>query len=93
MAQKEIPIGFCLMKLGKALALTAVSGILAALTGCGGNVAEAKDPSTNAAPPAAKDCCKGKNECKNKSGCKTEANACAGQNECKHKGTSCPHGS
>ncbi len=82
------------MKLGKALAMTAVTGMIAALTGCAGNAAEAKDPSTNAAPPTAKDCCKGKNECKGKSGCKTETNAsCAGQNECKGKGTSCPHAS
>lgn len=87
------------MNLGKSLAMTAVTGMLAgALAACGGNTPEAKDPSatdpsTNAAPPATeeKSCCSGKNECKGKSGCKAGDNAsCAGQNECKGKGTSCP---
>lgn len=84
------------MKLGKALAITAASGMLAALTACGGSNPQAADPSsagpsTNAAPPTAKDCCTGKNECKGKSGCKAGQNAaCAGQNDCKGKGTSCP---
>jgi hypothetical protein len=76
------------MNLGKALAMTAVAGILAA--GCG-NAPDPKVPDTNVAPPTAKDCCKGKNECKGKSGCKAGDNAsCAGKNECKGKGTSCP---
>lgn len=76
------------MNLGKALAMTAALGILAA--GCG-NAPEAKVPDTNVAPPEAKDCCTGKNECKGQSGCKAGDNAtCAGQNECKGKGTSCP---
>jgi hypothetical protein len=81
------------MNIGKALAVTAVSGILAGvLAGCGGAPdAAPKVPSTDMAPPAAKDCCKGKNECKGKSGCKAGANAsCAGQNSCKGQGTSCP---
>ena len=78
------------MNIGKALAVSAVSGILVGvLGGCGGAPpADAKAPTTDVAPPAAKDCCKGKNECKNKSGCKAGDNAsCAGKNECKNKGT------
>jgi|GEM_PF-3815395 len=81
------------MNLGKAMAMTAVTGMLAALTGCGDSAAAPKVPSTDVASPTAKDCCKGKNECKGKSGCKTETNAsCAGHNECKGKGTACPKG-
>jgi hypothetical protein len=83
------------MNIGKALAVSAVSGILmGVLAGCGGGNADAaapKTPSTDNAPPAAKDCCTGKNECKGKSGCKAGQNAaCAGQNACKGQGTSCP---
>jgi hypothetical protein len=33
-----------------------------------------------------KDCCKGRNECKGKGGCKTANNACKGQNQCKGQG-------
>jgi hypothetical protein len=82
------------MNLGKALAISAVTGMLAGATaGCGDNKPEAKAPDTNVSAPGEKNCCKGKNECANKSGCKTETNAsCAGQNSCKHKGTSCPKG-
>ncbi len=82
------------MNIGKALAVSAVSGILVGvLAGCGGGNAETSAPNTphtDTAPPAAKDCCTGKNECKGKSGCKAGENAaCAGQNACKGKGTSC----
>jgi hypothetical protein len=79
------------MNIGKALAVSAVSGILVGvLSGCGDSTPPAKAPETSAAP-AAKDCCKGKNECKGKSGCKAGDNAsCAGQNACKGHGTSCP---
>ena len=83
------------MKLGKALATTAVSGMLAALTGCGGapESASPKAPATDVPTIGERNCCKGKNACKGKSGCKTETNAaCAGQNDCKGKGTSCPKG-
>lgn len=92
------------MKLGKALATTAMTGMLAALpsvlagalaAGCGGPDAQAgpKAPSTDVAAPGERNCCKGKNACKGHSGCKTETNAsCAGQNDCKGKGTSCPKG-
>ena len=82
------------MKLGKALATSAVTGMLAALTGCGaGDNLPAKAPSTDVPAVSERNCCKGRNGCKNKSGCKTETNAaCAGQNECKGKGTSCPKG-
>ncbi len=81
------------MKIGKALAVSAVSGILVGVfAGCADNSPPpAKSPSTDQAAPAAKDCCTGKNECKGKSGCKAGENAsCAGQNACKGKGTSCP---
>ena len=81
------------MNIGKALAVTAVTGMLAGLAiGCNdSNAAPAKSPSADPAAPAAKDCCKGKNTCKGTSGCKAGDNAsCAGKNECKGKGTSCP---
>ncbi len=82
------------MNIGKHLAVTAVTGMLAGvLGGCGNDKpAEApKAPSSDVAPAMAKDCCKGKNECKTKSGCKAGDNAsCAGKNECKGHGTSCP---
>jgi hypothetical protein len=79
------------MNIGKALAVSAVSGMLVGvLAGCGGSTPPAASPSATDAP-AAKDCCKGKNECKGKSGCKAGSNAtCAGQNSCKGQGTSCP---
>jgi hypothetical protein len=84
------------MKLGRVLATTAVSGIMAALGGCGGAAdagVPAKAPSTDVPAVGERDCCRGRNACKNKSGCKTETNAaCAGQNDCKGKGTSCPKG-
>jgi hypothetical protein len=88
------------MKLGKVLATTAVSGMLAALSGCGAGAASGGGESITPATPATdvpsigdKNCCKGKNACKGKSGCKTQTNAaCAGQNDCKGKGTSCPKG-
>ena len=88
------------MKLGKVLATTAVSGMLAALSGCGGAAAKGPGESMAPATPATdvpslgeKNCCKGRNACKGKSGCKTQTNAaCAGQNDCKGKGTSCPRG-
>jgi hypothetical protein len=80
------------MNLGKALAMTAVTGMIAGLAACGGEQkADPNTPATSAGAPTDKNCCKGKNECKGKSGCKTETNAsCAGSNECKAKGTSCP---
>ncbi len=84
------------MKLGKVLATTAVSGMLAALSGCAGGAQAApptKAPSTDVPAIGEKNCCKGRNACKGKSGCKGETNAaCAGQNDCKGKGTSCPRG-
>ena len=78
------------MNLGKALAMTAVTGMMAGAA-CGAEPkADPNAPSTNAAPPAEKNCCRGKNECKGRSGCKTETNpSCAGLNDCRAKGTSC----
>lgn len=80
------------MKLGKALATTAMTGMMAALAGCGGgNNLPPKPPATDVPEVGEKNCCNGRNACKGKSGCKTETNAaCAGQNDCKGKGTSCP---
>ncbi len=82
------------INLGKSLALTAASGLVAGLAACGGE--PAKDPSSVSADPAtashadaapvAKECCKGKNDCKGKGNCKTEKNDCAGKNECKAQG-------
>src|SRR5688572_21446954 len=42
-------------------------------------------------PPAriAKDCCRGKNDCKGKSGCANAKNECKGKNDCKGLGTAC----
>jgi hypothetical protein len=84
------------MKLGKLLLTSAVSGILAALTGCAASAdatPPAKSPSTDVPSIGEKNCCKGRNACKGRSGCKGETNAsCAGQNDCKGKGTSCPRG-
>ena len=81
------------MTLGKALATTAMTGMLAALTGCGAGEPSPKAPATDVPAVGQQNCCMGKNACKNKSGCKTETNAsCAGQNDCKGKGTSCPRG-
>ena len=81
------------MDLGRALALTAMSGILAA---CAGSRVPASDPSTNAVPAlqGEKNCCQGKNECRSLSGCRTPSNpSCAGRNSCEHQGTSCAKGS
>lgn len=83
------------IQMGKALAFTAVGGLVAGLTGCGGEQKTAETPDAaptadpSAAPAAAKECCKGKNVCKGQGGCKTEgegAHGCAGQNECKGQG-------
>ncbi len=83
------------MNIGKALAVSAMSGMLmGVLAGCGGGGADSaapKTPTVDTSAPAAKDCCVGKNECKGKSGCKAGANTkCAGQNDCKGQGTACP---
>jgi hypothetical protein len=81
--------------LERALAMTAMTGILTGLAACGsGAKVDPTTPTTNVEePPPDKSCCKAKNECRAKSGCKTETNtSCAGLNECKGKGTSCPKG-
>jgi len=84
------------MDLGKALALTAATGLVAGLVACGKNTEGPKEPEATTggpaagsaeAAPAAKECCKGKNECKGKGNCKSDAgNDCKGKNECKGKG-------
>lgn len=87
--------------MSKALAFSAVSGIVAGIAGCGGsqaapaNAEPAKDPAAmapagSAAPADAaaveKHSCKGQNSCKGNGGCKTDKNACKGQNSCKGQG-------
>ncbi|MDC0681654.1 hypothetical protein [Sorangium atrum] len=82
--------------MGKTLALTAVSGMVAGLAGCAsspppapetGGAAPAAEPAATEAPAAAaKECCAGKNECKGKGGCKGAGHECSGKNECKGKG-------
>ncbi len=76
------------IQMGKALAFTAVGGLVAGLVGCGSDQKQADAPAADAtaAPAEAKECCKGKNVCKGKGGCKTDANDCGGKNECKGKG-------
>jgi hypothetical protein len=86
------------IQMGKTLAITAVSGMVAGLAGCASSPPpDAETPAAPAEPAAAeapaagaKNCCKGMNECKGKGGCKTDANGCAGMNECKGKG-GCSH--
>ena len=85
------------IQMGKTLAFSAVSGMVAALAGCGGEAPPAAAPAAPAAAPAAagsaaapaaveKHACKTQNSCKGKGGCKTDKNACKGMNECKGKG-------
>jgi hypothetical protein len=77
------------IQMGKVLAFSAVSGMVAALAGCGGSEPAAGTPTSGvAAQPAspAKHACKGQNACKGQGGCKTDKNACKGQNGCKGQG-------
>lgn len=84
------------MEMAKTVALTAVSGLVFGLGGCGEKKEAAAPDGESTATPAdtaapagesgAKACCKGNNECKAKGGCKTEKNECKGMNECKGAG-------
>ena len=79
------------IQMGKALAFTAVGGLVAGFVGCGGDQKQPDNASgatgdPTAQPAEAKQCCAGKNPCANKGGCKTADNGCAGKNSCKHKG-------
>ncbi len=83
------------IQMGKALAFTAVGGLVAGFVGCGGDQKGAENASgatgaptgdPTAMPAEAKACCAGKNPCAAKGGCKTADNGCAGKNSCKHKG-------
>lgn len=65
------------IQMGKTLAFTAVSGMVAGLAGCASSPppdaempAPPADPAAEASAAGAKDCCRGKNECKGKGGCK-----------------------
>ena len=64
------------IQIGKALAFTAVGGMVAGLAGCGTPAAAGGEPATSpeeaaaAATAGANDCCQGKNECKATGGCK-----------------------
>jgi len=82
--------------ISKSIAQAASAGLmLGAMTAaCGGTAPPPTAPTASAEPEAvlpgagagAKECCKGKNECKGQGGCKTATNECAGLNECKLKG-------
>jgi len=80
------------MDMAKAIALTAVSGLVVGTVGCGSDSKGSATPTgTEAAPSAsqsgAKACCKGQNDCEKKGNCKVEGvNECKGQNKCKGKG-------
>jgi hypothetical protein len=81
------------IQMGKALAFTAVGGIVAGLVGCGGGEKPADDATKvegadkGEAAKADKCSCKGHNECKQKGKCKVEGKQdCAGKNECKGQG-------
>lgn len=85
-------------QMAKTLAFSAMGGLVAGLTGCGGGTPEGTTPAggTEGATPAtgeavthatAKHCCKGQNECKGQSGCGVEGkHSCKGQNTCKGQG-------
>jgi hypothetical protein len=82
-------------KMGKALAFTAIGGMVAALSGCANEAqqpgAAAPGPAPAAAPAGAKHCCApGKNTCAGKGFCKTADHACAGKNSCSGKGGCAP---
>lgn len=80
------------IQMGKALAFTAVGGLVAGIAGCAGEQAKTDAPAGGTAEPAAtpagaKACCKGQNECEAKGRCAVEGkNGCAGQNKCKGQG-------
>jgi hypothetical protein len=89
------------MDLGKSLALTAATGLVAGLYACAGSQEQPKDPAATSgdAPPAGSaeakapnaECCKGKNECEGKGNCAVPgSHSCAGQNKCKGKGGCTP---
>ena len=64
------------IQMGKALAFTAVGGLVAGFVGCGGDQKGAENASgatadPTAQPAEAKSCCAGKNPCAAKGGCKT----------------------
>jgi hypothetical protein len=67
----------------KALATTAMAGLLAGTIGSVGgchNGDKDKDQASD------KHACKGQNSCKGKGNCKTAEHACKGQNSCKGQG-------
>ena len=85
------------MDLAKTLALSAVGGMVVGVVGCASDGKQAEEPtaettatpeSTGEATDAEKQCCKGKNECSGKGGCKADdgSHDCAGKNECSGKG-------
>jgi hypothetical protein len=84
----------------------AVAGLLAGASACDDKPSTAATSADGAQPAAAAttegsattseaakqgaDCCAGKNDCKGKGGCATDATKCAGKNDCKGKG-GCKH--
>jgi len=63
---------------------TKVMGAVVAGLAAGSKALAADDKKAD--DKAAKNICKGHNECKGKGACHTDKNGCAGQNECKGKG-------
>ncbi len=81
------------MKMGKALAVSAVSGILmGVLAGCGGDKpADPKVPSTDtAAPDGTKASCSGKDGTPAPAGGDATKSSCSGKGSCSGKSDSTP---
>jgi hypothetical protein len=85
------------MDIAKAVALTAVGGLVVGAVGCGGDNKEASTPgaSGEAASPSAsavgsQACCKALNHCKGQGGCSTDKHKCGGLNDCHGQG-GCKH--
>ncbi len=78
--------------ISKTVAAAVSTGLMmGALAACGNNKPDAASPAAGAdetgAAAGAKDCCKGKNECKGQGGCAVAGgNSCSGQNFCKGQG-------
>lgn len=81
------------IQMGKAMAFTALGGLVAGLVGCAGEQTKTDSPAgagttdPSATPADAKECCKGKNPCSGKGRCAVPGqNECAGKNPCGGKG-------
>jgi hypothetical protein len=78
------------LNFSKAIVAASAGLMLASLSACDRNRGHASSPKggdETGTAAGAKDCCKGKHECKGKGGCAAEGkHGCAGQNECKGQG-------